>query len=482
MPNPVPVSMGRGSKTARQGQGGLALFENFYVEDLGEQGKTSFTAQAINGWGQWANTTETKRSHCMLPVGNLLLAAVGEKLFSIALDGVTVTEVAGIPGNGFITMAANRKTPDPQVAIVRNGLYYLFQAGMLTQGADTDLPPPLVVLEILGYFVFLIQDGRFFVSETNDAGIDPTSYAEAESSVDRNVMGAVRGRTLIIFGERTAEFWDINGNAVFPFGYTAGINMGCYLASSVQNLVVQQGNSASDTVIWAATDRKGAFAGIYMLNGYTPVLISNDRVTRLIRDEPLKSEIWSMAFTEDGHPFYVIGGSTFTETFDGKTNEWHTRSSKNQRFWNATSHAHFGDKVLFGHASNGKIYVSRNDLLDEDGQEITCRIQPPPIHMFPRRFQVPKVYLDVITGVGVNSSVETDANPKMFVDYSKDGGRSWSMQRSFEMGAMANDAKRIKITGLGRFNHNGLTLRASCSARVVKAVQQLAIEAVPLGA
>lgn len=481
MANPNPVSIGRGSQAARQGLAGLSLFENAYVEDLGEQGKTSFTAQVINGCEEFASTNG-EPVYKQLPLGSILLVVAGITLLTINQDGTTVTTVGGIPGDGPVTMAANRKTPDAQVAIVRSGMWHIYEGGTLTQGADPDLPPPIMVVEILGYFVFLIEDGRWFISENNGTTIDALDFAEAESSSDKNVAAAVRGRTLIIMGERTTEFWDVNGNAVFPFGFTAGISIGCYAAGSVCKSTVKQGNAFVDTIIWAATDDKGAYAGVVMLTGYSPVPISTAEVDRAIRDEPDKSSISAMAWTEDGHLFYSISGSSFTKVFDGKTGEWHGRKSRGEKHWYALSHAHFGDRVLFGHRDNGKIYESRADLKDEAGDEIVFRIQPPPIHMWPHRFQVAALYLDMIPGVGVTSTVETDSAPKLLLDYSKDGGRSWSAQRQYELGATGITSRRIIARQMGRFDPNGLTVRITCSARVVRALQQMAVEAIPLGA
>lgn len=481
MGNPIPISMGRGSNAARQGLSGLAMFENAYVEDLGESGKTSFTAQCINGWRDFA-TLETGAITKQIVVSQLLLAICGNYLFSVTYDGGVVTKVGGITGTGPATMAVNRKTPDAQVAIVRDGLWYIFEAGILTQGTDPDLPPPLFVVEVLGYFVFLIEDGRWFISSNNGSAIDPLDFAEAEASADKNVAAAVRGRTLIIMGQRTTEFWDVNGDATFPFGFTAAINMGCYAAGSVANFNLQQGNSTADTIVWAATDRNGAYAGVVALNGYTPTIISTPQVDRAIRDEPTKSSISAMAWTEDGHPFYAISGSSFTLVYDGKTGEWHGRRSRNKQAWNALSHCHFGDKVIFGHRTNGKLYESVNGLFDEAGDEIVFRIQPPPITMWPRRFQVGAVYIDMVPGQGRVTTDTDAANPKVFVDYSKDGGISWGPQRQYELGQVAQAYKRIVVRALGRFDHNGLTLRITCSARVVRALQQLAIDAEALGA
>lgn len=479
MVRPLPISLGRGSNKADHGQAGLASFENCFAKDLGEEGKSSFTVQVINGCEEFA-VVNTAGIETMFGMEFLLLTVAGNVLSSVSLDGGAVTEVGGLLGDGLVTMAANRRTPDPQVAIVRGSLWYVFSNGILTAGSDADLPPPIYVVEILGYFVFLIEDGRWFISSNNDILIDALDFAEAEASADKNVAAAVRGRTLFIFGTRSIEAWDVSGDATFPFAFTTSINMGCYAAGSVRNALIWQSGRMSDTVIWAATDQNGGYAGIFMLDGYQAVPISTTEVDNAVRDEPLKSSIRSMAWTEDGLPYYAIAGSTFTMVYAGKTGRWHRRYSGTGGRWYANCCAQFGSKLLFGHHSNGKVYESRHDLMDEAGNVIVMTIQPPPINTWPLSFKVPAIYIDMLVGVGKISGNEMDADPNLIVDYTTDGGVTWSAERKLPMGRIGENYRKLRVPALGRFGPSGFTLRMRCSARVSRGMQQLAIDVVPL--
>lgn len=480
MGEPTPVSIGRGSNKARYGQGGLASFVNAYVEDLGETGKTGFSAFAINGWEDFATLTSGTGSRAMLAVDTQLLVVAGVLLFSVSSGGI-VTTIGGVPSSGLVTMAHNRKTPNKQVAVVCDGLWYIFEGGTITQGSDTDLPPPIAVAESDGYFIFLIQDGRWFIAGPNEGGsIDPVDFVEAESSSDNNVMVVVRGRTIIILGEKSAEFWDPNGSSDFPYSRTAAINVGCYAAGSVANLLVTKGGSARDTVIFAATDKTGAYAGIVAMEGYQPEVISTPEVDRLIRDEPDKTSIRCMAWVEDAHSFYAISGTSFTKVWDGKTGEWHDRKSHDSERWNGHTVAQFAGMTIFGHVTANTLHRSLPTLYAEGTDPILYRIQPPSIHMYPKQFKIEEVHFDFITGVGLNSGNDDDDNPEVIIDYSKDGGDSWAAARRASIGAQAQRKVRVKERFLGRFDHNGVTFRLTCSANVIKGLQQMAIKATPL--
>jgi hypothetical protein len=480
----TPVSFGRGSNKGRFGQIGQCSHVNAYVEDVGEAGKTSYSAVCINGQDVFATLSGAAGIDTMLPLDSLLLAMAGHSLFSVnAAGGYTL--VGGIPSDGFLTMARNRLTPSPQVALVRDGLAFVYSAGTLAQLLDSDLPPPIFVFELQGYFIFLIADGRWFLAGPNNASVDPLDFAEAEAGPDGLVGGVARGRTGIFFGAQTTEFWDPNGDVTFPFAFTTAINFGCYAAGSIAKLPVMrggqaQGSSIDDTVVFAATDHAGAYYGIATLNGYTPSLISTPEVDRAVQSEPDPTSIRSMGFTENGRPVYIISGTSFTYSYDGKSQTWQQRKSKGLDRWRPSCHAQFAGKVLFGSSVAAVIYRSDRSLDDEAGDPIVWQIQTPSIHMWPRGFTVKTLWADMITGVGKNSGIDADDTPEVIIDYSKDGGDSWGAESRHSLGTMAQRYVRVKRRGMGRFDHNGMTLRLTCSARVARGLQQLAIKADPL--
>jgi hypothetical protein len=479
---PVPVSIGKGSNKSRYGQEGLCEFTNAYIEERGESGKQPFVAYCINGLELFTTLTNGAGVRAALALDSLGLVVAGRILFSTDTTGSTVLTVGGIGSDGFVTMARNRKTPSPQVAIVCDGLWYIYEAGTLTQGTDPDLPPPCAVVEKDGYFVYLIPDGRWFIAGPNDGlNINAIDFAEAESSADGLVMGAVRGPDLVLAGQRSMEFWHDTGGT-FPFSRVTSIDMGCYAAGTLQKIIAVKSDRLVDSIIWCATDYKGAFNGVHMLDGYTPFKISTREVDRLIRDEPTPGNLRAMAWTEDAHAFYAISGTNFTRVYDTAIGEWHKRVSFGDVRWRCGAQLTLNGMTLFGDYATNKLYRSKPTLMNENGERIYWSIEPPPIHMFPMGFLVPAIHVDALTGVGTTTATEQDADPELLIQYSRDGGLSYGPARSEKMGTTAQRFKSIKSRGLGRFGANGMSMRFSSTANVSRGIQGLSIVAKPLRA
>lgn len=477
MADPVPIALASGSNAGRYPQIGIARLLNCYIEEMGEMGKTPFSVNAIDGLGEWGTLPDaTGGVRAMLALETELLTVAARRLYRSNAAGGVAEFIGGIPTDGLVTMAANRASPR-DVAIVSEGNYWLYANGVLTVGADEHLPSPIAVTEVGGYFVFAIADGRFFIAGPDATDVDGLDFASAEASADRNVMVGRRGRELVIFGSQTTEFWQESGGADFPFARVQTIDVGCYAPGSVANVLILKGAvPASDTLFWAATDSKGAYAGVMMLDGYAAIPVSTLEVDRLIRAEANPNDIRAYSWTERGHSFYAISGTAFTKVFDTRSGRWHDRASHGSPRWRPSDHATFAGRHIFGDAGSGVLYYSSPDLMDEDGDTIRYEVVLPTIHMFPRRFKVGALHLDVVTGVGLNTS-DDDADPVLMIEASRDAGASWGPQRQARLGKMAQRSVRIKERTWGNFDHNGMTLRVSCTAKVAKSIMGAAIEA-----
>jgi len=481
MAEPVPIALARGSDAGRYPQLGIARLLNCYVEELGEMGKSPFSVVAINGLAPWGVLPDADGGvRGMLALDNELLVVAGRQLYRLSAAGGTAQLVGGIPADGIVTMAANRASPR-NVAIVAGGAYYLYdEGGTVTEGNDADLPSPVAVTSISGYLAFIIEDGRFFIAGPDDTNVGLLDFASAEASADRNVMVGKRGRELVIFGAGSTEFWSETGTGDFPFGRVQVIDVGCYAPASVANvLVLRSAVAATDTLMWVASDSGGAYAGVVLLDGYAALPVSTPEIDALIRAEANPDDIRGYSWTEDGHSFYALTGTGWTKVYDTKAGRWHDRETASLGRWRPSAHASFARLHLFGDADSGTVYVSTPETAEDAGERIRYEIVLPTIHMFPKRFKVNALHVDAVTGVGLNTS-DSDADPVLMIEVSRDAGASWGPARMASLGRMAQRQVRIKERTFGNFDHNGMTLRLSCTAKVARAIQGAAIEAEPL--
>jgi hypothetical protein len=394
----VPIQLGIRSNSGKFGLDGNARLINCYAEELGDEGKIPFPIYGIDGWTNFATLTGEGGVRALIVVDDYLYAVAGRILSRVDTSG-TVSYIGGVASDGLVTMARNRRSV-PQIAIVCNGLAYIVAGGIQTQISDTDLPPPISVTQLDGYFIFLLPDGRMFASAIDDGtSIDGLDFVTAEANPDGGVRNFARGRDLVTFGQRSTEFHQNEGLENFPFGRTTSIDVGCLAAGSVASVLIKRG-SVSDAIGFVGTNSDGAYAGVMLLQGYTPQKISTPQCDRDILAEADPSAIVGYSWDEGSHSFYAVSGSDFTWVYDASTGLPHERKSYGLNRYRPNCAASFSGSTVFGDYAAAKIYRRSTSALDEAGQPIVLDIWTPPVHAFPHRMMFNAAYVDVVPGVG----------------------------------------------------------------------------------
>lgn len=464
-----PIQLASKAASSRYGLEGAAQLVNCYAEKL-EDGKQAFATYAIDGLTAFATFEGAGGVRALLAIGATLYGVSGRSV--VACDRLGTSRViGGFAFDGHVTMARNRRQPEPQICVVCDGGVSIISGGRLYEVTDPDLPPPNSVVEIDGYFVFFCNDGRFFISQINDGfAVDGLDFATAEANADGGVRAAVRGREVVLLGTKSVEFWTNNGDADFPFGRVHSIDVGCLCAGSVQTVEA--------TLYFIAHD-----GTVRALNGYDPKRISDHTIERLIANEPDKSSITSMSWQDRGHSFYQISGSTFTWVFDATTGLPHIRKSYQKARWRADAYALFDGRHVFGDYETGKLYVSSPDATDEDGAPIVCVNQCPTVHAWPLRTRWNALYLDIIPAT-IQTGSATDATSashprmvKIMVSFSHDGGRTWGGEHIADAAIVGSRVDRVRpIRRLGVVPQSGRIVRLSWMASDVRGVVALAAD------
>ena len=474
---PLPIALATRSSPARQGQEGAARLINCYAEET-EDGKNPFAIYASSGLTTLVTVASTGDTRALMPLDAVLLAVMGRVI--VAIDpGFASSVVGGLASDGFVTMALNRKAPSPQVAICCDGLFDIYEDGVLTEVTDPDLTAPISVISLDGYFITFSTDGRFQISSVDEGtSWDALDFATAEANPDGGVRNAQRNRDAVFFGHRSTEFWQNTGGVDFPFSRVTTIDVGCHAASSVVELtLIQKSGPAIDTIIWAATNKGGAYAGVMMLQGYTPTKISTYEIDRLIEAETTPDVIEAFSWSENGHSFYAISGSTWTRVYDATEGFWHERVSYGLNRWRASCYAWFANTHVIGDYDDGILYAMSADTYDESGTEMITTIQTPPAHAFPYTLTWNEIILDVVKGVGLVTATDHLANPVLTLDYSDDGGKNFSGARDIEMGATAQVRGLLKRNRFGQTARGAArTWRIRCSAAVFRCFMSLSAD------
>lgn len=105
--------------------------------------------------------------------------------------------------------------------------------------------------------------------------------------------------------------------------------------------------------------------------------------------------------------------------------------------------------ALVGDAFAGVIGRMNFDTFTEYGNAMRALIVSPPVHMDRLRVFVSKFEIDVESGVGLSEGQGSD--PKWMLDWSKDGGRTWSSQQQWRsMGRLGDYTQRLRWLKLGQ--------------------------------
>ena len=94
-------------------------------------------------------------------------------------------------------------------------------------------------------------------------------------------------------------------------------------------------------------------------------------------------------------------------------------------------------------------------------------MQTPQQHSFPKGVLFHALHVDLKPGVGLNSSTDSEANPLLMLQWSDDGGKSWSNQLTRAVGAIGNYVT-VRFNRLGKTGRIGRIWRLSWSAPVVR--------------
>lgn len=472
-----PVSLGVRSNPGRHGQDSAARLVNCYAEELGEEGKIRFPLYASDGFTTFASPGVAAGVRAMLALDASDMYAVIGSVAVHVTSAAVVSALGGIATTGPVYMARNRADP-AQIGIVSDGLFFTIESNVLTQISDADLPAPNSITSIDGYFVLTIEDGRFFITAIDDITVDALDFSSALANPDGLMIGATRGRELALFGPRSIEFWVNTGAADFPFERAQATNIGCYSAGSVREVTVLAGGSTTDSIAFAATDAQGAYAGVMILNGYSGTKISTHAVDRAIEGEADPADLRSGTWSKGGHTFYAIIGTAFTWVYDFVTGQWHERESYGLSRWRISQITTFGTKIILGDYAAGTLYEMDRDTYTEAGEPLIMTIQPPAIHAWPNPMKFNAIHIDVVPGVGINSTNTANSDPQIMVSHSDDNGKTWAAERTASMGAIGAFRTKVKMFRFGMSDEDGKVFRFSCSAAVAKCVTGFAVDAV----
>lgn len=393
----------------------------------------------------------------MYIMGAYLYALVGKNLYTIdtAWAKTLLGSVGTTTGNAWIVGdGANLCVVDGVKGYSWNGATW----AEITF-PDTFAPSSLTFQD--GYYIVSKSaTGRFYISSLNNpTAWNALDYATAEGAHDNLIAVISHNRDLWLLGSQSIEFWYNSGAAAFPFERAASggfINIGCKAARSV---VSSEGN-----IFWLDNTLK-----VRMITGTQSEIISTPQIEYQISQLDQLEQAVGFYYYQKGHGFYQLSlgdaGANKTFVFDTTTKYWHTRTTGAQnRRHPAQCYAFFNKKHLVGHYSRGQILELDYTAYTNNGDPFTAIRAAQAIHADRKRIFHKQLEIEFESGVGVDASTD----PEAILDWSDDGGHTWSNEHVATFGKLGEYTKRAIWRRLG--NSRGRVYRVTINDPVKRVI------------
>jgi hypothetical protein len=383
-------------------------------------------------------------------MNDTLYVVSGSALYSVDSAGSS-TNIGTVDGLGIVYMIEN----GTQLCVVTStGSGYVYDRSDGSYGPidDEQWPGASTADYVDGYGVFTQKDSQeWFLSNLLDfTAYEGTDFATAESATDSLVRVFVNERVVHLFGSQSIELWGNTGAASFPFERVGSglIENGLAAAAAVTRLTGDA--SKPGGIAFLGSDKV-----VYLLVGAQAMRISTHGVEYQIGTYGSLSDAEFWSYDQEGHTFLVAHFPSVAKTwcYDLSTSVWHERGQWNPAVgdfsrWIARSYAFAYGKHIVGHHSTGDLYEMSLDTYDEDGDQIVRQAVSAPVSKDNIRMVYDRLEMDMEVGVGLASGQGSD--PQCFLDWSDDGGFTWSNQIQASMGAKGKYNARVIFRRMGQ--------------------------------
>lgn len=423
---------------------------NLFLEAIAAEGKEPAFLQRAPGLSflQTIGTGPIRGLWTDQVSGAFAYVVSGGSVYKIASPYATPQLLGAVSGTGPVSIADNAN----QIffACNPNGFIYDKNTGAFGQISDPDFPGAVTVAYLDGYFAFNEPSSQkiWITALLDGTSIDPLDFASAEGSPDGVVAIAVDHKELWVFGSDSIEVWYDAGTEAFPLVPIQGAftEIGCVAPYSVAKL--------DNGLFWLGTDARGQGI-VYRSSGYSGVRVSTHAVEWQIQQYPTLADAVAYTYQQDGHSFYVLNFPTANTTwvYDAATQMWAERAGfalGNFVRHRANNQCNFAGQIIVGDFENGNIYTFDLSVFADNGSPQkwlrSWRALPTGANNLTRTAQH-SLQLDCETGVGLNDAQGSD--PQVILEWSDDGGHTWSDENWRSMGPIGGYGVRAIWRRLG---------------------------------
>lgn len=379
-----------------------------------------------------------------LEVNNTVYGGWTDEIYTVDSSGARV-KIGNLAGTDLLFFARNNAAT-PNVAIVASAGAFAISGGAIIAYPDVNVGSPTCVWGHLGYLMFGYGNGDIQASNLNSTTLNTLNKARTESNPDGVTNGISYNGQMFVFGEKTIEVWgDPTNSSGFPLtrvGYN--ILPGLHSPHAIAGWEPEFGNPP----IYVGSDNT-----VRQIQGYTPVKISPPDLDRLIANDVSTTQVANMnalCYVAAGHAFWQLNGSTWSWVYDLNSQTWHERKSYGSTKSNFICDVPAFGKWLVGDTSSTDLLNIDHTLATEAGNPIIAQMESLPVIDFPNRQRVKRADLLFTQGVGIaNGSDPIETDPTVLIEWSDDGGQSWSIPWWRKLGKQDETQKRVIVNNTG---------------------------------
>jgi hypothetical protein len=408
---------------------------NMYLQ-VNEAGKDAVSMHSFPGQKSFATGPDgvDRNQHRM---GEVIYRVIDQTLYRVNTLGIHFS-LGTVEGNERCIFA-----DDGENLVIVGGKVYVYNSstGSFAENTNVNLVDVLSVTILNNQFIYTTANLSFVSAPGLPTDVSGLNAIGAESSPDKLVRDYAFNQTLYRFGVRTTEPWYNSGTGSPPIQRIIGQEFSVGLGA------IHSLTHTDNALYWLGDDN-----AIYRASGGINQRISDDGISNSIEKMSQVSDAFGYSLTLQGMDFYVItfpaGNKTFMINEKLGSSGWTELSS------GSTGDAYSGTSLLEVYGKNivavrGNLfelalneYTNDSDVMlrQRTGLAITRKNIPSPIKG--RRIKTSCIEFIMEQGIGLITG--QGENPRMLLELSLDGGRSFAHSQWVELGRLGEHTLEVK--------------------------------------
>lgn len=394
-----------------------------------------------------AAAAEVRGFH-VLPGGATFLAVSGATLYSVD-SAYTATSVGTLSTTtGQVTMTDNGVS-----AYITDGTYrysYVWGTGVFSTVSDGAFTGGGVCDEIDNFIIYSNPaTNQWGCTDVGDVASNPLNLGTVLGASGNLQALIADHRQVLLLAENYSERWVDVGTFPFPFAIIPGSSMQHGLAAPYSVARLGEG------IAFLAKDTRGACTvAVWGASISTPQRISTFAIENAIQGYTVTSDAIAYTYSQAGHEFYMLTFPTedVTWCYDLSTQLWHRRAWRDPE--TGIYHRHrsnccavFGDDIIVGDYSNGKIYAFSQSTYTDNGDPLPCVRRCRHLTSDLKRQFFSDLQIQFQPGVGLQSGQGSD--PSFLLRWSNDGGFTFGNDHTVKIGQAGKYKNRAIKRRLG---------------------------------